>query len=103
MPRMSVARATASSGGGGQLDATGLAAPADLHLGLDDGLAAQPLGRLAGRLRRVDDFTGQHRYTVLGEEVPRLVLEQVHARPSLISGLAAVRSMVCMGVPRRAT
>lgn len=67
-----------------QLDAAGLAAAADLHLGLDDRLAAQPLGRLAGRLRRVDDFTGQHRYTVLGEEVPRLVLEQVHARPSLV-------------------
>src|SRR5690606_40619988 len=53
--------------GGGELDAAGLASTTDLHLGLDDRLAAQTLGDLARRLRRVDDFTGQHRYTVLGE------------------------------------
>lgn len=92
--------------GGGQLHAAGLAAAADLHLRLDDRLAAQPLGGLASRLRRVDDFTGQHRYTVLGEEVPRLVLEQVHARPSLV--FLKIRSdsrlsAICVGVPRRAT
>lgn len=85
---------------GGQLHATGLAAATDLHLGLDDGLAAQTLGDLARRLRRVDDFTGQHRYIVLGEEVPRLVLEQVHALPSLS---VISRFVGCVGVPRRAT
>ena len=67
---------------GGQLHAAGLAAAAGLDLRLDDRAAAESLGHLARRLRRVDDFTGQHRYAVLGEEVPRLVLEQVHARPS---------------------
>ncbi|AGS71326.1 putative hydrolase [Streptomyces collinus Tu 365] len=86
--------------GGGQLDATGLAAATDLHLRLDDGLAAEPLGDRARRLRRVDDFTGQHRYIVLGEEVPRLVLEQVHALPSLS---VISRFVGCVGVPRRAT
>ncbi|GAA4952946.1 hypothetical protein GCM10023238_19140 [Streptomyces heliomycini] len=87
-------------GGGGELDAAGLATAADLHLGLDDGLATETLGGCAGRLRRVDDFTGQHRYIVLGEEVPRLVLEQVHALPSLS---VISRFVGCVGVPRRAT
>ncbi len=84
-------------GGRRQLHAAGLATAADLHLGLDDGLATEALGGCAGRLRRVDDFTGQHRYIVLGEEVPRLVLEQVHALPSLS---VISRFVVCVGVPR---
>ena len=58
----------ASSGVVGQLHATGLAAPPDLHLGLDHHLAAQPLGDVARLLRGGGDATAQHRQPVLFEQ-----------------------------------
>ena len=63
----------------GELDPAGLAAPADLHLGLDD-------HRIAGRVGRGDRFvdgvgraTWADRDVVAGEVLLALVLEQIHA------------------------
>ena len=44
----------------GELDPAGLAAAADEHLGLDDDLAAQLLGRRAGFLGRRREATLRH-------------------------------------------
>ena len=78
MPRMSVARAVRLLDGVGELDAAGLAAAADLHLGLDDHPAAQPLGDRARLLRGLRDAAAQHRQPVPGEQLAPLVLVQVH-------------------------
>ena len=62
----------------GELDAAGLAAAADLDLRLDDdgrGDLARDRLRLLGRL---GDATGEHGHAVRGEQVTRLVLEQIH-------------------------
>ena len=66
----------------GDLDATGLAAPADLHLGLDDGDAAEPLGDLPGLLRRGGHLTEADRHAMLLEQLLGLVLEQIHSDTS---------------------
>ena len=67
---------------GRELDAAGLAAAADLHLGLDHDLATtlgqQPLGGGPRLLRRLGDGAAQDGHAVLLEEVARLVLEEVH-------------------------
>jgi hypothetical protein len=62
----------------GELDAAGLAASADLHLRLDDDLAADALGGGPGFFRSVRDGTRWNRYAMGGEEFPRLVLVEVH-------------------------
>ena len=60
------------------LDATGLAAAPHLHLRLDDGDAAQLLGRGTSLGGGGGDDAGQHGDAVLLEHVARLVLEEVH-------------------------
>ena len=45
-------------------------------------------GRCLGFLGSVSDLGGEYGYAVLGEQVPRLVFEKIHARPS---------SMTCCG------
>ena len=56
---MSRARASASSGVVGELDAACLAAAADQHLRLDDDRAADLLGRRARLLGRLGDGAGR--------------------------------------------
>ena len=71
----------------GQLDAAGLAAAAGLDLGLDDDRpAAELLGGRAGLVRRRGDLGVQHRYAVRGEQIARLVLEQIHEDVLIIEG-----------------
>src|SRR5690606_13257679 len=70
-----------------ELDAAGLAAAARLDLSLDDdGPAAQLLGGLAGLLRTPRDDPLERGNPVLLEDVPGLVLEQVHPAPPFIAG-----------------
>ena len=63
----------------GQLDAAGLAAPAHLHLGLDDDGVAGRLGLGDGLVDRVGHAAGRHRDAEAGEVLLALVLEQVHS------------------------
>ena len=71
IPRIAPATRSASSGGGGQLDAAGLAAPADEDLGLDDdrrGAAGEdPFGGGACLRDRVGDLPDRDRQA-LGDE-----------------------------------
>ena len=77
----------------GQLHAASLAAAAGLHLGLDH---YQRLGSRVGRLELCGDLLSfvcadsdpalGNRDTVLGEQLLRLVLEQVHWGPSFMLG-----------------
>ena len=61
------------------LDASRLAAPAGVHLGLDHPLlATQALGRFPGRARGLCRGTLRHRHPVVGEEAFRLILVQIH-------------------------
>ena len=62
----------------GELHAAGLAAAAGLDLGLDHHEAADALGRLLRVLGRAHDLAGLGRNPVLGEELLRLVLVQIH-------------------------
>ena len=64
-------------GRAGQLDAARLAAAAGLDLRLDDD-GAELLGRRTRLGGRLGDDAGRDRYAVLGEELLRLVLHQVH-------------------------
>jgi hypothetical protein len=62
----------------GELDAAGLASTADLDLRLHDHASTQLLGRFL-RVRWVlDDDAQGDRYIVVGEELFRLVLHEVH-------------------------
>ncbi len=64
----------------GQLHSTGLAAPADQHLGLDDDRVAH---LVRGRHSVLDGGHGlacRHLQPVAGEQLLALVLEQVHVR-----------------------
>ena len=81
----------------GELDAAGLAAAADLHLGLDDHPAAEPLGDRAGLLRGLGDAAGQHGQAVPVEQIAPLVLVQVH-----VSTRPVARSSAARPVARRA-
>ena len=67
----------------GDLDAAGLAAAADLDLGLDDGDAADLLGGRLGLVGRRRDLAQRDRHAVLLEELLGLVLEQIH-EPSVL-------------------
>ena len=78
MPRMLDACSKASSGGLGELDAAGLAAAAGLDLRLDDGHAADLLGGGLRLLGGLDDDAERRGHAVLGEELLRLVLHQIH-------------------------
>jgi hypothetical protein len=66
-------------GGLGDLDAAGLAATADLDLGLDDGHAAHLLRCGSRFLGGVGDDSRQDGHAVGLEQVPGLVLEKIHA------------------------
>ena len=68
----------------GDLDAARLAAASGLHLGLDDGHAAELLGGRAGLLGGVGDDSGEYRNTVLLENVTGLILEKIHAAASFV-------------------
>ena len=65
-------------GGLGELHPARLAAPARLHLGLDDHGRAQLRRDGRRRVRVLHGATRQHRHSVGGEEILRLVLVQVH-------------------------
>ena len=62
----------------GELDTTSLAAAARLDLRLDDGHAADLLGSGLRILGGLDDHTQGGGDAVLGEELLRLVLHQIH-------------------------
>ena len=64
----------------GELDAAGLAAAADLHLGLDDDRVAGLVGLGDGVVDRVGRATRADRDVVAGEVLLALVLEQIHVR-----------------------
>ena len=66
----------------GELHAAGLAAATRLDLRLDDDPATLGLGRGRGLLGRGDHGADRDRYAVLGEELLRLVLHQIHGDPS---------------------
>ena len=74
-------------GGLGHLDAAGLAAAADLHLGLDDGDPADALGDRLRLVGRGGDLTERGGYAVGLEQVLRLVLEQIHSDVSSSDGV----------------
>src|SRR5437763_7416341 len=62
----------------GELDAARLAAATGLHLGLDDDLGADLLRGGLGFFGGIGHRARQNRYSVGGEEIPRLVLVEVH-------------------------
>ena len=67
----------------GELDAARLAAPAGQHLGLDDDLAAELLGRRARLLGARRDASLGDRDARAREELLALVLVEIHGRASL--------------------
>ena len=69
---------SASSGRLRQLHAAGLAAAADLDLRLDDDRVTDLLGSGLGVGSALDGLAECHRHVMLGEELLRLVLHQVH-------------------------
>ncbi len=73
----------------GELDAAGLAASSGLDLGLDDDAPALLLGGCRGVLGLLDDGADRHRHVVLGEELLRLVLHQVHGYDRPLPGSLA--------------
>ena len=76
------AAASASSGVAAELDAAAFAAAAGVDLRLDDDRHAQLLGDLAGLLGRGGDAAARHGHAVVGEELLRLVLVDLHGAPS---------------------
>ena len=76
MPRMALGVRLRLVGVLGDLDAAGLAAAADLDLGLDDDREAELLGRFAGLLRRRGMAALGHGDAVLGEQLLALVFER---------------------------
>ena len=62
----------------GDLDAAGLPAAADLHLGLDDAGITDLVGGGYGLLDGGGGRAGRDRYAVAGEELLALVFEEVH-------------------------
>ena len=83
-----MARSSASSGVGGELDPAGLAAAAGQHLRLDDDLAAELLGRLP-RLggRRRQPPVAETGMPMAREELLALVLVEVHGGGEPTSGV----------------
>jgi hypothetical protein len=63
----------------GQLDASGLASPSHLDLGLDDDRVAGLVGLGYGLVDGVGDSSGRHRDAVVGEVLLALVFVQVHS------------------------
>ena len=78
MPRMFPAWRRTSSAVVGELDAAGLASPADLHLRLDDDRVAGLVGLGHGLVDRVGDTARRHRDAEAGEVLLALVLEEIH-------------------------
>ena len=69
----------------GELDAAGLAAAADLHLGLDHDRVAGLVGLGHRLVDGLGDAARAHRDAVAGEVLLALVLEQIHARGLLLT------------------
>ena len=65
---------------GGELDPARLAAPADLHLGLDHDRVAELVGGFYSFFHGGRVATVRHGDSVLGEELFALVFEKVHSR-----------------------
>ena len=65
-------------GGVGQLDAAGLAPPADLHLGLDHDRIAEPVGGGDGVVDGLDGLAGGDGHAEARQQLLALVLEEVH-------------------------
>ena len=78
IPRIAAAFSWVSSGERGQLHPAGLAPPTGLDLRLDHDGPAQLGGRGGRLLGGLDRPARQHRDTVRGEEILRLVLVEVH-------------------------
>ena len=70
----------------GELDAAGLAAAADLHLGLDDDGVAGGLGLGDRLVDRSATPPGTDRDAEAGEVLLALVLEEIHDRGSFVGG-----------------
>jgi len=94
----------------GDLDATGLAASADLDLSLDDNHAATAGAdfhcRCAGFFNGLGDDASQYRHAVRFEHVACLVLEQIHEFILIVAEwerlseiLECGRARRCFGVP----
>ncbi len=83
MPRMLPACSRDLGLVGGELDAAGLAAPADQHLRLDDDRVADLGGRRDGVLDGVDGLAGGDPQAVAGEQLLALILQQVHCGAGL--------------------
>src|ERR1043165_6843703 len=62
-----------------ELDAARLAAPAGVHLRLHDDLASEAFGDCTGLGRRWRGCAGRHGDAVPSQNVPRLILVQIHA------------------------
>src|ERR1051325_6984976 len=62
-----------------ELDPARLAASAGMHLRFHDDLAAEAFGDCPGLGRRGRDFAGRHGDAVPSQNVPRLILVQIHA------------------------
>ena len=62
----------------GELDATGLAPPAGMDLGLDHDRGAETFGRSHRLVHREGDLTVRDGHAVAGKELLSLVLEQIH-------------------------
>ena len=84
----------------GELDAAGLAATTGLHLRLDDHPAAVLLRGGSRVLRLLHDGAEVHRHVVLGEELLRLVLHQVHGYDRPLPGLYGLRARSARGGSR---
>ena len=69
----------------GELDAPGLAPPADLHLGLDYDRVAHPVGLSHRLVDRVRHAAGRHGDPEAGKVLLALVLEQIHTTTIAIS------------------
>ena len=78
MPRMACGLLARLLGRLGQLDAAGLAAPADQHLRLDDDHLADAPGDGLGLVRRVGHFPGVHRDAVPRQDLFGLVFVYIH-------------------------
>ena len=82
MPRMFDAYSIRLVGGLGELHATSLATPTGLDLRLDDRHAADLLGSRLGGIGALGHLAQRRHDPMLGEELLRLELHQIHDRPS---------------------
>ena len=77
----------------GDLDPAGLAASADLHLGLDHAGIADLLRGLDGRIDGVGDPAFGYWNPVAGEELLSLIFEEIQGPREVIRAFAACRGV----------